>query len=110
MRGRSVYFEVDASPFAAGEASFIGQTLQRMGLRNVAPAALGPFPKLSPEFVVRAQPDIVIGDARARARHGAAPRLGGTARRCATAGSAPSPAPSSKCWCGPARAWARPRC
>lgn len=65
MRGRSVYFEVDASPFAASEASFIGQTMQRMGLRNIAPASLGPFPKLSPEFVVRAKPDIVIGDARA---------------------------------------------
>jgi iron complex transport system substrate-binding protein len=65
MRGRSVYFEVDTSPFAAGEASFIGQTIQRMGLRNIAPASLGPFPKLSPEFVVRAKPDIVIGDARA---------------------------------------------
>ena len=65
MRGRGVYFEVDVSPFAASEASFIGQTIQRMGLRNIAPAALGPFPKLSPEFVVRARPDIVIGDARA---------------------------------------------
>ena len=64
LRGQRVYFEVDASPFAAGEASFIGQTMQRLGLRNIAPASLGPFPKLSPEFVVRAKPDIVVGDAR----------------------------------------------
>jgi iron complex transport system substrate-binding protein len=67
LRGRSVYFEIDSSPFAAGAASFIGQTLERLGLHNIAGAALGPFPKLSPEFVVRANPQIVIGEARAAA-------------------------------------------
>ncbi|MGL6110781.1 MAG: ABC transporter substrate-binding protein [Rubrivivax sp.] len=64
LRGRSVYFEVESSPYAAGPGSFIGQTLQRLELKNIVPAALGPFPKLSPEFVVRAQPDIVIAEAR----------------------------------------------
>ena len=64
LRGRSVYFEVDATPFAAGPTSFIGQTLQRLGLQNIVPAALGPFPKLSPEFVVRAQPQIVMAEDR----------------------------------------------
>ena len=64
LRGRSVYFEVETAPYAAGPTSFIGQTLQQLGLRNIVPDALGPFPKLSPEFVVRAQPDIVIAEAR----------------------------------------------
>jgi iron complex transport system substrate-binding protein len=64
LRGRSVYFEVESSPFAAGPASFIGETLVQLGLNNIVPAALGPFPKLSPEFVVRAQPEIVIAEAR----------------------------------------------
>lgn len=64
LRGRSVYFEVESSPYAAGPASFIGETLQRLDLRNIVPAALGPFPKLSPEFVVRASPDIVIAEER----------------------------------------------
>lgn len=64
QRGRSVYFEVESSPYAAGPQSFIGQTLQRLGLHNIVPASLGPFPKLSPEFVVRAQPDIVIAELR----------------------------------------------
>jgi iron complex transport system substrate-binding protein len=64
LRGRSVYFEVESAPYAAGPTSFIGETLQRLGLRNVVPAALGPFPKLSPEFVVRARPDVVIAEAR----------------------------------------------
>lgn len=65
QRGRSVYFEVESSPYAAGPGSFIGETLARLGLRNIAPAELGPFPKLSPEFVVRAQPDIVMAEVRA---------------------------------------------
>ena len=60
LRGQRVYFEVDATPYAAGAGSFIGQTLARMGMGNVVPAELGPFPKLNPEFVVRAQPDIVM--------------------------------------------------
>ena len=67
LRGRRVYFEVDAAPYAAGATSFIGQTLTRLGLANAVPAELGPFPKLSPEFVVRAQPDIVMADARSLA-------------------------------------------
>ena len=64
LRGRSVYFEVESSPYAAGPASFIGETLARLGLHNIVPAVLGPFPKLSPEFVVRAQPEVVIAEAR----------------------------------------------
>jgi iron complex transport system substrate-binding protein len=58
-----VYFEVNSAPYAAGEASFIGETLTRLGVENIVPAHLGPFPKLNPEFVVRANPDVImIGD------------------------------------------------
>jgi len=60
MRGLRVYYEVGAAPYAAGEASFIGHTLERLGLRNVVPAALGPFPRIAPEFVLRADPQIVM--------------------------------------------------
>ena len=67
LRGQRVYFEVDSAPYAAGASSFIGETLTRLGLVNAVPAELGPFPKLSPEFVVRAQPDIVMADARSLA-------------------------------------------
>ena len=55
-----VYFEVNSAPYAAGEASFIGETLARLGAGNIVPAALGPFPKLNPEFVVRADPDLIM--------------------------------------------------
>lgn len=59
-RGVRVYFEVNRGPYAAGGSSFIGETLARMGARNVVPDTLGPFPRLSPEFVLRAQPDLVM--------------------------------------------------
>jgi iron complex transport system substrate-binding protein len=59
-----VYFEVNGAPYAAGETSFIGETLTRLGIRNIVPAAMGPFPKINPEFVVRADPDLIlVGDA-----------------------------------------------
>lgn len=67
MRGQRVYFEVAAVPYAAGEASFIGEVLARLDLRNVVPAALGAFPQLNPEFVLRAQPDVVMASEAALA-------------------------------------------
>lgn len=58
-----VYFEVNSAPYGAGEASFIGETLTRLGAKNIVPASLGPFPKLNPEYVVRANPDVImVGD------------------------------------------------
>ena len=64
LRGQRVYFEIGDGPYAAGASSFIGQTLQRLGLGNIVPADQGPFPKLNPEFVVRAQPDIIMAARR----------------------------------------------
>jgi iron complex transport system substrate-binding protein len=64
LRGQRVYFEVDASPYAAGPGSFIGETLVRLGLANIVAPELGPFPKLNPEYVLRAQPDILVGAQR----------------------------------------------
>ena len=55
-----VYFEVNPGPYGAGEQSFIGETLTRLGVKNIIPAALGPFPKLNPEYVVRANPDLIM--------------------------------------------------
>lgn len=60
LRGATVYFEVGRGPWAAGETSFIGQTLLRLGLRNIVGPSMGPFPKINPEFVVRANPKIII--------------------------------------------------
>ena len=55
-----MYFEVGRGPYAASEASFIGETLTRLGVKNIIPASLGPFPLLNPEFVVRANPDLIM--------------------------------------------------
>lgn len=66
-RGRRVYVEIAATPYAAGTGSFVGEMLARLGLGNIVPAALGRFPKLNPEFVVRAQPDLVIASSAALA-------------------------------------------
>lgn len=60
VRGTRVYFEVNPGPYAAGEGSFIGETLTRLGAKNIVGASLGPFPKLNPEFIVRADPDLIM--------------------------------------------------
>jgi iron complex transport system substrate-binding protein len=59
-KGAQVYFEVNAAPYAAGQESFIGETLNRLGAKNIIPKGLGPFPKINPEFVVRANPDVIM--------------------------------------------------
>jgi iron complex transport system substrate-binding protein len=66
-RSQKVYVEVSPAPYGASESSFIGETLTRMGLRNILPGSLGPFPKINPEFVVRAQPNIIMAGDSSRA-------------------------------------------
>jgi iron complex transport system substrate-binding protein len=63
-RSLRVYFEVSRAPHAAGASSFMGQTLARLGVQNVVDASMGPFPKLNPEYVVRANPDVILLSAR----------------------------------------------
>lgn len=55
-----VYFEVNPAPFAAGRTSFIGDILTQLNLVNIIPESLGPFPKINPEFVVQAKPDVIL--------------------------------------------------
>jgi iron complex transport system substrate-binding protein len=55
-----VYFEVNPAPFAAGSTSFIGEILTQLNLVNIIPKSLGPFPKINPEFVVQAKPDVIL--------------------------------------------------
>ncbi len=63
FKSMRVYFEVNRAPYAAGEASFIGETLTWLGVKNIVPASMGPFPLINPEFVVRADPDVImVGD------------------------------------------------
>ncbi len=55
-----VYFEVSRGPYAAGTTSFIGETMLRLGVKNIMTPELGPFPKINPEYVVRANPDLIM--------------------------------------------------
>jgi iron complex transport system substrate-binding protein len=57
---RAIDAGVNPGPYAAGESSFIGETLTRLGVQNIVPAKLGPFPKLNPEYIVRANPDLIM--------------------------------------------------
>ena len=60
VRAARVYFEVGDGSYAASPDSFIGEILTRLGVQNITPKGLGPFPKLNPEFVVRADPDVIM--------------------------------------------------
>lgn len=73
QRGQRVYFEIGGGPYAAGRSSFIGETLSLLGMDNIVPADMGPFPKLNPEFVVRALPQVVMGVQREQAAMAARP-------------------------------------
>lgn len=70
-RQQRVYFEVSPAPYGASESSFLGETLTRLGVANILPASLGPFPQVNPEWVVQARPDVIMaGDSsRASMRH-----------------------------------------
>ncbi|MER7133577.1 ABC transporter substrate-binding protein [Streptosporangium saharense] len=57
------YHELDSTPYSATSATFVGQIYGLFGLTNIAdkaPDAAGGYPKLSAEFVVKADPDLVF--------------------------------------------------
>ena len=64
-KGARIYFEAGSGYFAAGEASYIGETLKRLGLVNVVTPSMGSFPQVNPEFVVKANPQIIFMGERA---------------------------------------------
>jgi iron complex transport system substrate-binding protein len=55
-----VYYEVSTGGYAAGTQSFIGEMMARLGVQNIVEPQLGPFPRLNPEYVVRANPDLIM--------------------------------------------------
>ena len=62
--GLDFFHELDPDLFSTGNKSFIGRIYQRLGLENVAePAARRagtPYPQLSSEAVVSADPDLIV--------------------------------------------------
>ncbi|MRD47287.1 ABC transporter substrate-binding protein [Caenimonas koreensis DSM 17982] len=59
-QGATVYFEVATGPYAASASSHIGELLARLGARNIVAGELGSVPKINPELVVRADPQVII--------------------------------------------------
>lgn len=66
----SVYYEVDPAPYSVGPNSFIGMLINKAGGQTIIPASLGDFPKIDPELIVKANPQVIVGltpdDARKR--------------------------------------------
>lgn len=60
MQPQRVYLEVDAALYAAGPHSYLGQLLAMLGANNIAPEVGNAFPRLSPEYIIRSAPDLII--------------------------------------------------
>lgn len=75
-KGLTYYHELDTTPYAATSSTFIGQVYSLFGLKNIAdeaPDAAGGYPKLSAEFVAKADPDLIfLGDTKCCGQNAAA--------------------------------------
>jgi iron complex transport system substrate-binding protein len=62
-QGLSVYHELDPTLYSATSKTFIGQVYTALGLKNIAdeadPLGFG-YPQLSSEYVVSANPDLIV--------------------------------------------------
>ena len=58
--GNTIYFEASTGGYAAGESSFMGGVISKLGLRNIIDKSMGAFPQVNPEFVVRANPHWIV--------------------------------------------------
>ena len=60
--GLTVYHELTTDYYSATSKTFIGQVYRLLGLRNIADAAgdASPYPKLSGEYVIAADPDVIV--------------------------------------------------
>ncbi|MFC4532356.1 ABC transporter substrate-binding protein [Sphaerisporangium dianthi] len=59
----SYFHELDNTPYSVTSSTFIGQIYAMFGLTNIAdeaPDAAGGYPKLSTEFVAKADPDLIF--------------------------------------------------
>jgi iron complex transport system substrate-binding protein len=55
-----VFFELDGSLFTVGTDTFVGDLLTLLGAANVAAGATSPFPQLTAEAVIAADPEVVL--------------------------------------------------
>ncbi|MBZ9714203.1 ABC transporter substrate-binding protein [Deinococcus multiflagellatus] len=57
----TAYYEIDPTPYSIGPNSFMGTLLTKAGARNIIPATMGDFPKVDPEFIVKQNPQLILG-------------------------------------------------
>ncbi|MGL6280030.1 MAG: ABC transporter substrate-binding protein [Gaiella sp.] len=60
---RSLFVELDPTLYSATSSTFIGRVASLFGLRNIADAAeagSGGYPQLSAEYVIAANPDVIL--------------------------------------------------
>jgi iron complex transport system substrate-binding protein len=57
----TVYHELDQTLYSVTSNTFIGQVYKTLGIRNIADQAnAGNYPKLSAEFIVSSNPDLIV--------------------------------------------------
>lgn len=56
----TVFVELDPTPYTVGPASYVGTLVRLAGGENVVDAALGDFPQVDPEYVVAADPEVIL--------------------------------------------------
>ena len=59
------YYELDQTYYSVTSVTFVGQLLHLLGMKSIADtatgaAAAGGYPQLSPEFIIKANPDYII--------------------------------------------------
>lgn len=60
VTGPTVFLELDPTPYSAGPNSYMGTLLTLAGGVNVLDATLGDFPLVDPEYVVAADPQVIL--------------------------------------------------
>ena len=60
VRSFTYYVELDPTFFSVGPGTLLDSIFGRLGMTNIVPADAGPFPQLSSEFIVDADPDYIF--------------------------------------------------
>jgi iron complex transport system substrate-binding protein len=58
--GPSVYHELDNTYFSAGPGSFVDDLYQSLGADNIAESTGKPYPQLSAEAIIAANPEVIV--------------------------------------------------
>lgn len=60
VSGPTVFIELDPTPYSVGPNSYLGTLLGYAGGTNIVTADMGDFPLVDPEFIVSADPQVIL--------------------------------------------------